>query len=133
MQLHSLNALFKKKIFFKDQFLKTLFEYLQAYLIFVFRLQRKKITCTYISNRRSRLNKSLPLCQRSLRKWKVQITTNLLLNRFFPPFFYLCIQYSHHFFFQNVILNQILTSLFIQIEILQRFYSVYRNIFDSFS
>lgn len=37
------------------------------------------------------------------------------------------------FFFQNVILNQILTSLFIQIEILQRFYSVYRNIFNSFS
>lgn len=36
-------------------------------------------------------------------------------------------------FFQNVILNQILTSLFIQIEILQRFYSVYRNIFNSFS
>lgn len=30
-------------------------------------------------------------------------------------------------FFQNVILNQILTSLFIQIEILQRFYSVYRT------
>lgn len=36
-------------------------------------------------------------------------------------------------FFLNVILNQILTSLFIQIEILQRFYSVYRNIFNSFS
>lgn len=45
------------------------------------------MTCTYISNRRSRLNKSLPLCQRSLRKWKVQITTNFLLNRFFPFFF----------------------------------------------
>lgn len=37
------------------------------------------------------------------------------------------------FFFQNVILNQILTSFFIQIEILQMFYSVYRNIFNSFS
>lgn len=91
------------------------------------------MTCTYISNRRSRLNKSLPLCQRSLRKWKVQITTNLLLNRFFPFFFIYAYSTRIIFFFQNVILNQILTFLFIQIEILQRFYSVYRNIFDSFS
>lgn len=55
------------------------------------------------------------------------------MNRF-PPFFFIY-AYSTRiiFFFQNVILNQILTSLFIQIEILQRFYSVYRNIFDSFS
>lgn len=67
------------------------------------------------------------------KKWKVQITINLLLKGFSS-----FLNLSMHlvlasFFFQNVILNQILIFLFIQIEILQRFYRVYRNIFNSFS
>lgn len=132
MQLHSLNALFKKKIFLKISFWRLYLNTCRHIWYLFSDCKGKKMTCTYISNRRSRLNKSLPLCQRSLRKWKVQITTNLLLNRFFPFFLSMHIVLAS-FFFQNVILNQILTSLFIQIEILQRFYSVYRNIFDSFS
>lgn len=133
MQLHSLNALFKKKIFFKDQFLKTLFEYLQAYLIFVFRLQRKKNYMYVYFEQKKSVEKIFTIMSTIFKKWKVQITTNLLLNRFFPSFFLSMHIVLASFFFQNVILNQILTSFFIQIEILQRFYSVYRNIFNSFS
>lgn len=133
MQLHSLNALFKKKIFFKDQFLKILFEYLQAYLIFVFRLQRKKNYMYVYFEQKKSVEKIFTIMSTIFKKWKVQITTNLLLKGFSS-----FLNLSMHivlasFFFQNVILNKILTSLFIQIEILQRFYSVYRNIFNSFS
>lgn len=66
------------------------------------------------------------------KKWKVQITINLLLKGF-SSFLNLSMHIvPASFFFQNVILKQILTSLFIQIEILQRFYSVYRNILIHF-